>query len=169
MSVLRASLLGAVDGVITSFAIVAGAHAGDLGEGSMLVVAVSSLLADGLSMGVSEYLSSSSEKERAESVRGGGSVREGSIQQARPEVLGVACFASFVSAGAVPILAFVSFANGSLLSCAMFSLVELMLLGAARTRFTGEALLVGLGQTSLLGGLAGGVAYGVGRLVHAWA
>ena len=159
MSLLRASILGAVDGVITSFAIVAGAHAGELGTSAMLVVAVSSLLADGVSMGVSEFLSSASERAKVVAVSGG----------MRPELLGVACFASFVSAGAVPIVAFVSFANGSLLSCAMFSLVELMLLGAARTRFTNEALLVGLGQTSVLGGVAGGVAYGVGRLVQSWA
>ena len=51
MSLLRASLLGGVDGVITSFAIVAGTHAGEMTMDTLWVIGISSLVADGPSMG----------------------------------------------------------------------------------------------------------------------
>ena len=140
MSVLRATVLGGVDGIITSFAIAVGSHAGDLERNVVLVVGTSSLLADGLSMGVSEFLSSFSERlENGERVKG-----------ARPIVLAAACFTAFVLCGSVPLTTYL-LSEGDLLACSMFSLAALMVLGAIRTRFTGEALLWGLGQTAFLG------------------
>ena len=150
MSLVRASLLGGVDGVITSFAIVAGASAAALGVDAVWVLGLSSVAADGFSMGVSEYLSSSA-------TRGEG---------AAPLRLGLACFASFVACGVVP-TALYALTRGRLLAVAFFALVELMLLGAARTRATSEPLLWGLVQTATLGAGAGAVAYGVGVAVHA--
>ena len=61
-SLLRASLLVGIDGTITSFVIVSGTHSGSLASNVVLIVGTSSLLADGLSMGVSEYLSSDAER-----------------------------------------------------------------------------------------------------------
>lgn len=162
MSLLRASVLGGVDGVITSFTVVAGASAGGLSTRVVLIVGASSVLADGLSMGISEYLGSVAA--RAERRARGDAMTRAS----HPIVLGAACLASFVACGVVPIAVFLV-ANASLLSCAMFSLVELMLLGAARTRATSEPLLWGLGQTALLGAAAGGVAYGVGMATSTFA
>ena len=52
------AVLGAVDGLITSFVIVASGAAGALDKQSVVVVLASSLVADAFSMGVSEYLSS---------------------------------------------------------------------------------------------------------------
>jgi len=62
MSLLRASILGAVDGIITSFTIVASSDAGNESLQTVLVVGISSLISDGLSMGIGEYLSSRAEK-----------------------------------------------------------------------------------------------------------
>lgn len=149
MSVVRPSVLGGVDGVITSFAIVAGAHSGGLGRSVVLLLGLSSVAADGLSMGVSEYLST---------VSSDGARRAASQ--------GVSCFLSFVCNGVVPILLYVA-VTGNLVSVAMFSVVQLMLLGALRSYVSGENLLVGLLQTSALGSVAGAVAYGVGRAIHA--
>ena len=150
MSLLRASLLGGVDGVITSFAIVAGVHAGGLGRRAVWVVGVSSLVADGVSMGVSEYLSRNSERAAAPDTG------------PHPAVSGLACFASFLACGFVPLAA----SNASLLSSAAFSLVVLMLLGVARTRVTREAPLYGLAETAALGAVAGGISYAVAAGVH---
>ena len=148
MSVLRPSILGGVDGVITSFAIVAGAHSGGFGTNVVLLLGMSSVIADGLSMGVSEYLSTVS-----------------SDGQRRAIGQGVTCFISFVCNGVVPILLYVG-VTGNVLSVAMFSLVQLMILGSLRSYVSKENILVGLLQTSTLGGIAGAVAYGVGRMIH---
>ena len=101
MSALRASILGGVDGVITSFAIVAGSHAGNLSGSAVIIVGASSIIADGFSMGISEYLSSVSAK--AEKIKNKEIISSRSIT---PSCLGVVCFISFVLCGTVPVLSY---------------------------------------------------------------
>jgi VIT1/CCC1 family predicted Fe2+/Mn2+ transporter len=48
---------GANDGVVTTFAAIAGAEGGALTSAVVLIVGVANLLADGLSMGIGNYLS----------------------------------------------------------------------------------------------------------------
>jgi VIT1/CCC1 family predicted Fe2+/Mn2+ transporter len=150
MSVIRPGILGGVDGVITSFAIVAGAHSGGLGSDVVLLMGLSSVLADGISMGVSEYLST---------------IATDGNRKALGQ--GFACLASFVVNGVVPIVIYIS-VGGRLVSVALFSVVQLMILGSLRSHVSRENVLIGLSQTSILGTIAGSVAYGVGRIVHAY-
>jgi VIT1/CCC1 family predicted Fe2+/Mn2+ transporter len=149
MSTLKACLMGGVDGVITSFAVAVGAtFMEDDVTSTVAVVGFSSVVADGLSMGISEYVSSVSE----------GSVTD---RKGSPLLLGVVCFVSFVGCGTFPLVVFLV-ARQRLLACASFALVELMLLGSGQTYVTREPLLRGLARTSVLGTLAGLAAYGVG-------
>ncbi|HLC79519.1 MAG TPA: VIT1/CCC1 transporter family protein [archaeon] len=53
---------GALDGIVTTFAIVAGSAGAGLGGGVIVVLGFANLLADGLSMAVGNYLSKNSEK-----------------------------------------------------------------------------------------------------------
>ena len=50
-------IYGTNDGILTTFAIVAGVSGGDLSSSAVLIVGVANLFADGLSMGVGNYLS----------------------------------------------------------------------------------------------------------------
>jgi VIT1/CCC1 family predicted Fe2+/Mn2+ transporter len=150
MSYLKAFVLGGVDGVITSFAVAAAASLMKEATSTVVVVGFSSVVADGLSMGISEYLSSSSE--RAITSRVGD-----------PFWLGVVCFSSFVIFGGIPLLVFLV-AKQKLLACACIALVELMILGAGQTQLTREPILKGLLRTTLLGACAGITAYAVGYL-----
>jgi VIT1/CCC1 family predicted Fe2+/Mn2+ transporter len=59
-------VLGAIDGGITSFAVVAGAVGGGFSSLVVIVLGFASLLADGFSMAVSNYLGTKSESEAAE-------------------------------------------------------------------------------------------------------
>ena len=151
IAILRPVVLGGVDGVITSFAIVAGAFAGGLARRTVVVVGTSSVFADGLSMGVSEYLSSYATRRAAAS---------DDAQSESPLLLGFACFVAFVFGGAIPLVTYLF--TEKILTCAIFGLLCLMILGAARTWVSHEPILVGLLQTSLLGAAAGAVAYLVG-------
>ena len=54
---IRDLIYGANDGVITTFAVVAGVTGGALSARAVLILGVANLLADGLSMGVGNYLS----------------------------------------------------------------------------------------------------------------
>lgn len=55
---------GAIDGVVTTFAIVAGIAGADLSANVVLILGIANLLADGFAMGVGNYLSIKSEHER---------------------------------------------------------------------------------------------------------
>lgn len=63
------AVLGAIDGVITTFAVVAGSIGGGLSAAVVIVLGFASLLADALSMGVSNYLGTQAERERVERAR----------------------------------------------------------------------------------------------------
>lgn len=66
---LRDLVFGGVDGAITTFAIAAAAVGAGLGAGAILVVGFANLIADGLSMGASNYLGTRADEERAEQLR----------------------------------------------------------------------------------------------------
>ena len=66
---LRDAVLGAVDGAITTFAVVAGSIGGGFSGTVVIVLGIASLLADGLSMAVSNYLGVKSERERVTQAR----------------------------------------------------------------------------------------------------
>ena len=87
---------GANDGLITTFAVVAGVTGGGLSPRSMLIIGVANLFADGLSMGVGNYLSIRSH----ESALAAQSLPE---EEASPARHGLATLLAFVFAGAVPL------------------------------------------------------------------
>lgn len=60
---IKSIVFGGVDGIITTFAVVAGAVGGDLGVDVILILGLSSVFADAVSMGVGDALSTHSENE----------------------------------------------------------------------------------------------------------
>jgi len=60
---LKSMIFGGLDGILTSFAIVAGAAGGGLSSKVVLILGFSNIFADALSMGVGEFLSSKAENE----------------------------------------------------------------------------------------------------------
>ncbi len=61
---LRDFVYGAIDGTVTTFAIVAGAAGAQLGAGIVLILGVSNLIADGFSMATSNFLGSRAENQQ---------------------------------------------------------------------------------------------------------
>ncbi len=56
-------VLGGVDGVVTTFAVVAGSAGGQLSLAAVLILGLANLVADGFSMGVSNYLGTRSRQQ----------------------------------------------------------------------------------------------------------
>lgn len=148
---VRPALLGAVDGLITSFVIVAGGLASDTDKRRILLIGFSSLIADGISMGVSESISS-----RAQD----------GLALVQAATLGAICFTSFIAVGCFPL---VGFAIGQdemtarALSIAFFALL-LALVGGARAAITRENFIWATTETIILGAIAGGIAYGIASI-----
>jgi len=141
---IRDLVYGANDGVITTFAVVAGVTGGTLEPIAVLVLGIANLLADGLSMGVGNYLGIRSD----ERVREAQALPE---QEAFPVRHGLATSIAFVTAGAVPLLPYVFSAASAnrFVWSTILSLAVLFIVGAARAR-------VGAGRwwTSVPPGLA---------------
>src|SRR4029453_7077062 len=98
---IRDLVYGANDGVITTFAVVAGVTGGTLQPMAVLVLGVANLVADGLSMGVGNYLGIRSDERVREK-------QELPEQEAFPIRHGIATFIAFVTAGAVPLIPYVT-------------------------------------------------------------
>jgi len=60
---LKSIVYGGLDGVITTFAVVAGVAGAALSSGILLILGLANLVADGISMAVGDYLSSKAEKD----------------------------------------------------------------------------------------------------------
>ena len=60
---LKSSIYGGLDGIITTFAVVAGVAGASLETGIVLILGFANLIADGLAMAFGEFLSSKAERE----------------------------------------------------------------------------------------------------------
>ena len=68
-SYLHDFIYGAIDGAVTTFAVVSGVAGADLGAGVVIILGGANLVADGFSMAVSNYLGSRAERQRRELAR----------------------------------------------------------------------------------------------------
>lgn len=68
-SYVRDFIYGAVDGTVTTFAVVAGVVGASLDAGIVIVLGVANLIADGFSMAVSNYLGTKAERQQYEKAR----------------------------------------------------------------------------------------------------
>lgn len=66
---LKDTVYGAIDGAVTTFAIVSGVAGAGLSSGVVIVLGLANVLADGFSMAVSNYLGTRSENQYRHSVR----------------------------------------------------------------------------------------------------
>jgi vacuolar iron transporter family protein len=68
-SYLHDFIYGAIDGAVTTFAVVAGVQGANLDETVVIILGAANLIADGFSMAVSNYLGSRAERQRRERAR----------------------------------------------------------------------------------------------------
>ena len=68
-SYLRDFVYGAIDGAVTTFAIVAGAVGASLGDDVVVILGLANLFADGFSMAVSNFLGTRAERQQREQAR----------------------------------------------------------------------------------------------------
>jgi VIT1/CCC1 family predicted Fe2+/Mn2+ transporter len=60
---IKSIVYGGMDGIVTTFAVVAGVNGASLSAGVVLILGFANLFADGLSMSIGDYLSTKSEQE----------------------------------------------------------------------------------------------------------
>lgn len=149
-------VFGANDGIITTFAVVSGVVGASLSNRVIIILGFANLIADGVSMGASNFLSRRSDAEALED--------PGRREAARH---GTATLLGFVSAGVVPLAAYLLPlpSDARFPAAIALTLASLFLVGAFRAFLT-KARFVRSGLEMLLvGSLAAGVAFGIGALL----
>lgn len=149
---------GANDGIITTFAVIAGASGAGFSATIIIVLGIANLIADGFSMAASKYLSLRSEQ----SVDQKGSKGRSAVQD------GTATFIAFVVAGALPLAPFIlpGTADNAFMVSAVAAGIAFFLVGAARSLVIPKhAILAGF-EMFIVGGAAASIAYGLGSWVE---
>jgi VIT1/CCC1 family predicted Fe2+/Mn2+ transporter len=159
---IRDLVYGANDGIITTFAVVAGVAGGSLSTAAVLVVGAANLAADGVAMGVGNLLAIRAHESAL--------AAEGRPEEETyPWKHGVATLLAFVAAGARPLIPYMlpAASDRRLLWSAAFTMASLFAVGVARAAVTRDRWWrTGL-EMLLLGGVVAAAAYGAGALVAA--
>ena len=87
---------GGIDGSVTTFAVVAGAIGASFSSTVILILGFANLLADGVSMALSDYLSSKSDRE----------IHSRTKFEKKPYKSAMVTFISFLAVGFIPLLFF---------------------------------------------------------------
>ncbi len=156
---LRDVVYGSLDGVITTMAVVAGSAGAQIPVKVGIILGLTNLVADGISMGAGNYLGLKSELQQAAQ----------SLTQEAPWRHGLATTAAFMMVGAVPLLGFVlsgPLGVAALPIGALLSALALLAVGAARAPFVHKSAWTSATEMLVIGLFAGMSAYGVGALAQ---
>ena len=158
---------GAVDGTVTTFAVVAASAGAGISSAVILILGVANLIADGFSMGASAYLAASAEHEE--------SARD-TQKRASPKIIGAVTFLAFVVVGSVPVLPYLvdvvagSKVPGTTLFYVSSALtaVTFLAIGFIKGKVGNQSPWREATVTLLLGAIAAGLAYFAGDILAAW-
>lgn len=160
---------GAIDGTVTTFAVVAAAAGAGLNSTIIIILGFANLIGDGFSMGASAYLSAKSERDLK--IRNDSSAA--ATHGETPLSDGLTTFGAFIVVGFVPILSYVADAMFGLKASgdALFVIstvltaVTFITVGLMKAHVTKTSPLRAAAETFLLGAIAAGLAYGLGDLL----
>ena len=158
---------GAVDGTVTTFAVVAASAGAGISSAVILILGIANLIADGFSMGASAYLAASAEHEE--------SARD-TQKRASPKIIGAVTFLAFVAVGSVPVLPYLVdvIAGSKTPSTTLFyvssalTAVAFLTIGFIKGKVGNQSPWREAAITLLLGTVAAGLAYFAGDVLAAW-
>lgn len=160
---IKDMVYGANDGIITTFAVVAGVTGGGLPVEVVLTIGLASLFADGFSMAASDYLGSRSE-EAAQKSEGITILSDRSAVKAS-----IFTFVAFVSAGVIPLLPYLLASSEEHLFVYAGSATAAALagVGALRGVVSRRRIVISTLEMLAIGGVAAVMAYLIGYQIHA--
>jgi VIT1/CCC1 family predicted Fe2+/Mn2+ transporter len=155
---IRDLVYGANDGIITTFAVVAGVAGGSLSHAAVLVIGAANLAADGVAMGVGNLLAIRAH----ESARAADNLPE---EEAYPWKHGAATLVAFIGAGSLPLVPYLlPMTEGHLGWSAAFAMASLFGVGLARAALTHERWWRSGLEMLGLGGVVAIAAYAAGAI-----
>ena len=151
---------GANDGIITTFAVVAGSMGAGLESSTIVILGLASLVADGFSMGSSNYLSIRSEEQYKEA-------HNEDVTSKNAIAHALATFLAFLLAGILPLIPFLIGIPGDQFTISVIATgASLLFIGALRSLITKQPVFQSAMEMFVVGGIAAAMAYGIGYGVH---
>lgn len=169
---LKSAVFGANDGIVTTFAVVAGVVGAKLSPNVVVILGIANMIADGVAMGLGDFLGERSERmmrfrDLSESAHKQSHLRSGVWRT------GLTTFIAFVLAGSLPLLPYLTQAVGAPILIQnrfglsiLFTGLALFFVGVFKTRFTNSRWWVGGLEMLGVGAIAATIAYVLGALVE---
>lgn len=155
---IRDVVLSANDGIVTTFAVVAGSLGASLSPSVVVILGLANLFADGLSMSTGSYLGVKSEIEYEQSE--GKKIKVGN----RPLANGLVSFLSFGIAGFIPLISYVFKIENSFNVSAVLVVFALLIVGVFRGYVSNKSIIRTAIENLLIGGASAVIAFYVGEL-----
>lgn len=157
---------GAIDGTVTTFAIVAGVMGASLSSAVVLILGFANLFADGFSMAISNYLSTKSHLELHKKDK------SKCKENKKPKKTALATFSAFLFIGFIPLIPFVLGLFSPTIECCQFKVsivltaLAFIIIGAVKGKVVEKKMASSALETLLIGGIAAALAYTVGYFLR---
>lgn len=159
-SLFRDAVFAANDGIVTTFAVVAGSYGAGFATNVVITLGFANLIADGISMATGIYIGTKSESEYEKRHN------NPHWKQDVPLVQGIVTFISFCISGFVSLIPYIfNFTNPIYYSVA-FMAVYLFMIGIVRGRLVSKNVITTAFETLAVGGLASVAAFLVGVIIE---
>ncbi len=160
-SYLGEFVYGAIDGSVTTFAVVAGAAGANLSPSVVLILGFANLFADGFSMATGNFLSTKAKLQVQE--------KRGNYQtEVNPIKTALVTFVSFLAVGFVPLFSYVAgiffpaIRASQFLIAIILTCITFLTVGAIKAKVVKKSGVMASIETLALGGIAALIAYFVG-------
>ena len=155
-------VFGGIDGIVTTFAVIAASAGAGLSSGVVIVLGFSNLIADGFSMAVSSYLAEKTKNDQN---------RTGSHN---PVGVGIATFGAFLAVGVLPVSVYLidyianweTEANQLFLRACIVAAIAFAGIGFAKSFESNDSKIRSTLETLILGGIASLIAFVLGDLLE---
>ena len=159
-SFLRDAVFSASDGLVTTFAVVAGSAGASLGPMVVLALGFANLFADGFSMSSGTYLGVKSEIDY-ENAQG-----DTDVYEASPLKQAFVTFISFDIAGLIPLTPYILGLPNAFYYSLIMVVLSLFLVGAIKGKYTEKGIIRSGFEMFVVGGLSALVAFFTGDFME---
>jgi VIT1/CCC1 family predicted Fe2+/Mn2+ transporter len=161
--ILRSIIYGGIDGIITMFNIISGITGAKLNYKYIFIIGLAVLISDGMSMGISDYLSLKADIKLKQNYK-----KNNLVNEIKPVKNGLITFSSFIVFGFIPIFLYFIFNNSK--SNKYFKLIicitiSLFLLGSVQSRYTDEPWYFTGTKLSVFGIITATISYNISRII----
>lgn len=160
---LRSIIYGGIDGIITMFNIISGITGAKLNSKYIFILGLAVLISDGLSMGISDYLSLKADIKLKQQYN-----KNELVSNVDPLKNGLITLFSFIIFGFIPIFLFFIFSNkkkNKYLPLIISVTISLFILGSIQSKYTNEYWYYTGTKLSIFGLLTAFVSFNISKKI----